>query len=79
MDLNRLLVESLLVCFLSAFISRLGEFFYRLGIINYLAYTFLKIGFCALLVGFTYYKKGSNTSEFGQISIAGLIGLWIES
>lgn len=80
MEINRVVVESLLTCFLVALLCQSARFFYQSNQISYLAFLFLRLVVCGSIVSAVYYLKRQNdVGELSQLVIAGMLGLWIES
>lgn len=80
MEINRVVIESFLTCFLVALFCQLARFFYQSNQISYLAFLFLRLVVCGVVIGSIYYlKRKSEIGELGQLTLAGMLGLWIES
>lgn len=80
MEINRVVVESVLACFLVASFCQLMRFFYQSNQLSYLAFHFLRLVICSVVIGSVYYlKRRSDVGELGLLVLAGMLGLWIEN
>lgn len=80
MEINRVVIESFLACFLVALFCQLARFFYQSNQISYLAFLFLRLVVCGSVITAVYYlKRRSDVGELAQLVLAGMLGLWIES
>lgn len=80
MEINRVVVESFLTCFLVALFCQLARFFYQSNQLSYLAFLFLRLVVCGSVIGAVYYlKRRKDVGELSQLVIAGMLGLWTGS
>jgi hypothetical protein len=80
MDVNRVAIESIAACFLVGAFSQLARAFYHTSQVNFLAYYFLRLLACAVIVAAIYYlKTGRDIGEFTLVIFAALIGLWMQN
>ncbi|OKH30179.1 hypothetical protein NIES2119_31405 [[Phormidium ambiguum] IAM M-71] len=80
MEINRVVVESFLACFLVALFCQLARFFYQSNQISYLAFLFLRLVVCGTVISAVYYlKRRNDIGELSQLVISGMVGLWIEN
>lgn len=80
MDINRSVVESILACFVVALGCQLTRFFYVTHQLSYLAFLFIRLAICGIVLGSVYYlKRQSDVGELSSVIIGSLVGLWIEN
>ena len=80
MDVNRSVVESVLACFVVALGCQLTRFFYTTHQLSYLAFLFIRLAICGIVVSSVYYlKRQSDVGELSSVVVGSLIGIWIEN
>lgn len=80
MDANRVSIEAIAACLLVGTFCQLIRLFYRTAQLNYLAYLFIRLVTCAVIIAAIFYlKRGRDIGEFTLVIFAALIGLWIEN
>lgn len=80
MDINRSVIESVLACFVVALGCQLTRFFYKTSQLSYLAFLFIRLAICGIVVTSIYYlKRHLDVGELSSVVIGSLVGLWIEN
>lgn len=80
METSRITAECMLCSLLTGIFSQLIKVFYRTSQINYLAFMFLRILTCALIIGAVFYlKRNREIGELMFLIFAVLVGLWTEN